>query len=81
MHKDKRQQQKQDLKTLSQSLFQELKAEEHITLSFSGEESLFLRINHAKVRQVSEVNQGLLSLDFISERRHTECTFSLTTDQ
>lgn len=78
MKNDNRQQKKQDLKTLSHALFQELKAEESVTLSYSGEESLFIRINQAKIRQASEVSQGSLSIDFISGRRHTECSFSLT---
>lgn len=80
MKNDLRERQKQNLKTLSHALFQELKSEEHMTLSYAGEESLFLRINQAKVRQASDVTQGYLSLDLISGRRHTECTFSLTGD-
>lgn len=78
MEKSKRQQQKQDLKTLSHALFQDLKAEEYLTLSFSGEESLFMRINQAKVRQITEISQGYLALNFISGRHHTECTFTLS---
>lgn len=77
MENDRRQQQKKNLKTLSVTLFQELKADEHITLSYAGEDSLFLRINHAKVRQVSDVSQAYLSLDFIAGSRRTEYTFSL----
>lgn len=78
MTNEQRQQQKQNLKALSLVLFQELQSEEHLTLSYSGEDSLFLRINAAKVRQATEVSQGFLSLDFISGRHHTECTFTLT---
>lgn len=78
MTNDTRQQKKQDLKTLSHALFQKLKPEESVTLSYSGEESLFIRINQAKIRQASEITQGSLSIDFISGRRHTECSFSLT---
>lgn len=78
MTNDTRQQIKQDLKTLSKTLFQKLKPEESVTLAYSGEESLFIRINQAKIRQVSEIRQGFLSIDFISGRRHTECSFSLT---
>lgn len=80
MEKTKRPQQKQDLKTLSQTLFQALGTDEHITLSYSAEESLFVRINHAKIRQISEVSQRVVSLDFISGPHHTECSFSLTGD-
>lgn len=78
MKKDNRQQKKESLKALSHGLFQELKPEESLTLSYSGEESLFIRINQAKIRQTSEISQGSLSLDFISGRCHTEYSFSLT---
>lgn len=80
MEKDKRQQQKQDLQALSQALFQTLQKDEHLALAYSGENSLFVRINHAKVRQIVEVYQGVLSLDYISGQRHTEYSFSLTGD-
>lgn len=80
MQENQRQQLKQNLNALGQSLFQKLQADEHLTLSFSGEVSLFMRINQAKVRQASDVTQSYLSLDFISGRRHTECTFTLTGD-
>ena len=77
MKNEKRQQQKQDLKALSQVLFQALKADEQLSLSYSGEDTLFLRINQAKIRQASQISQGYLALDFISGRRHTEYTFSV----
>lgn len=80
MDNNRKQQQKQDLKSLSHTLFQDLKTDEYVTLSYSGESSLFIRINHSKVRQISEVNQSVLSLDYISGRHHTECSFSLTGD-
>ncbi|MBA3813301.1 MAG: TldD/PmbA family protein [Alphaproteobacteria bacterium] len=80
MKMDRRQQQKQDLKALSQSLFQTLDTDEHLTLAYSGEESLFIRVNKTTIRQISEVTQANLSLDFISGRHHTECTFSLSGD-
>jgi predicted Zn-dependent protease len=78
MKNDKHQQQKQELKELSTALFQELKAHEHMTLSYSGEESLFVRVNQSKVRQASEVSQGYLSMNFISDHCQTQSTFSIT---
>src|ERR1700722_13180160 len=78
MKSDNRHHQKQELKALGGALFQELKADEHVTLSYSGEESLFIRINQAKIRQASEISQGYLSIDFLSGHRHTEITFSIT---
>src|SRR5438128_1351247 len=80
MQTDNRQQYRQDLKSLSQALFQTLQADEHLTLSYSGEESLFIRINNTTIRQISEITQGYLTLNFISGRRQTECTFTLTGD-
>ena len=80
MKNDKRQHQKQALKGLSEALFQDLKAHEHMTLSYSGEESLFLRVNQSKIRQASEVAQGYLSMDFISGHCHTRSLFSITGD-
>jgi len=78
MKNNKRQQQKQNLKTLAEALFQELKANEHMTLSYVGEESLFIRINQAKVRQASDISQGHVSIDFFAGHRHTAITFSIT---
>ncbi len=78
MRNDKRPLQKQALKVLSETLFQELKANEHLTLSYSGEDSLFIRVNQSKVRQATDINQGYLSLNFISGQRSTEITFSIS---
>jgi predicted Zn-dependent protease len=80
MENDKRALQKQHLKSLSGALFQDLKADEHLSLSYSGENSLFMRLNHAKVRQISEVIQGILAFNFSAGARHTEVAFSLTGD-
>jgi predicted Zn-dependent protease len=73
-----RQKQKEGLKELGDALFNELKTEESLTLVYSGEQSLFVRINEAKVRQATHVDQGYLTLDFIVGQRHTEANFSLT---
>jgi len=74
----KQNKQKQELKFLSKALFNELKNNEDMTLSYSGEESLFVRINQAKIRQATEVSQGYLSMGFISGNRRTESMFSIT---
>jgi len=78
MKTDKRHTQKQELKAISEALFQELKANEHMTLSYSGEESLFVRINQSKIRQASDITQGYLSMGFLSGHRRTEHLFSIT---
>jgi predicted Zn-dependent protease len=75
---DNRLQQKQELKTLSEALFNDLTAHESLTLTYSGEKSLFVRINQAKVRQATDVDQGYLSLDFISGQKHTEASVAIT---
>lgn len=80
MKNDKRHCQKQELQALGDALFQELKSDEQLTLSYSGEESLFMRVNQAKVRQASEISQDSLSMTFISGHRRIESSFSLTSD-
>lgn len=77
MSDDKTQRQKQTLKDLSKALFQELKGNEHLTLSYSGEESLFIRISQSKVRQATDINQGYLSMNFISNQRSTRISFPI----
>ncbi|MBS0272448.1 MAG: TldD/PmbA family protein [Proteobacteria bacterium] len=80
MKNDKKQKQKQELKALSEALFQGLTSDEHMTLSYAGESSLFLRVNQAKVKQVSDVSQNYLTMGFISGHRRTENTFSISGD-
>lgn len=80
MKNDKHQHQKESLKRLGEALFQNLKAHEHMSLTYSGEESLFIRLSQSKVRQASEVIQGYLTMDFISHHRHTKSTFLMTGD-
>lgn len=78
MSQDIRHRQKEELKALSQALFHDLKAHEAMTLTYSGERSLFIRINQAKICQASHVDQGVVSMDFISHKCHTETAFSIT---
>ena len=49
---------------LSDSLFSELNNEENLILSFSGENSQFVRFNNASVRQTGIVDDGDLGLKF-----------------
>jgi predicted Zn-dependent protease len=77
MKNDTRQHQKQILKALGEALFQELKGNEHLTLSYSGEESLFLRFNQSKVRQATDIKQGYLTMKFISGQSGTEISFPI----
>ena len=55
--------------SLIQRTFKKLNKHEELTLNFSGEESLFLRFNSGKARQVTSVNQGILNLNFVENSR------------
>jgi len=54
---------------LSESLFSDLKQGEDVILSFSGENSQFIRFNNASVRQTGLVDDAEIELKFISNRR------------
>ena len=58
------------------ALFQELNKDEYLTLSYGGENSQFIRINNAKVRQTGLVNDADISLELIHDKRI--CYSSLT---
>lgn len=81
MTKEFRADQKELLKGIGQVVFENLRSEEYLTVTFSGEESLFMRVNQAKVRQASQVTQASLSLNFISGRRQVERSISLSGDK
>ncbi len=50
-------------------LFSELTPDELLTVSFGGENSQFIRVNNAKVRQTGLVNDADISLELISNQR------------
>ena len=52
-------------KTLCTGLFTELKNDELLTLTFSGENSQFIRINNASIRQIGLVDDATLGLSLI----------------
>ncbi len=47
---------------------------EHCLLGFSGEESDFVRLNHARIRQAGRVVQGMLTIDLIAGNRHASAS-------
>ena len=47
-------------KNISRTIYSQLKKDELLTLSFTGEESQFIRLNNAKIRQTGLVNDCLL---------------------
>jgi len=53
---------------------------EQFTLGFSAEQSLFIRFNHAKVRQAGEVSQASAQLRLVRDGRQAEQQFTLCGD-
>lgn len=58
-------------------LFTKLAADEQLLLSFSGEDSDFVRLNHNRIRQAGRVAQRRIVLDLIKGRRHAEVCVDL----
>jgi len=69
-----------DFFELSDTLFKKLNADEKLLLSFSGEDSDFVRLNHNKIRQAGCVSQRTISLDLIQGKRHAEAQIELSGD-
>ncbi|MDP6168213.1 MAG: TldD/PmbA family protein, partial [Candidatus Marinimicrobia bacterium] len=65
---------------LSDFLFSLLQGEENLILSFSGENSQFVRFNNASVRQTGIVDDGDLGLKFISNGRTCHGGFTVSGD-
>ncbi|MDX1656182.1 MAG: metallopeptidase TldD-related protein [Candidatus Competibacteraceae bacterium] len=57
-----------------------LKGDELYTCVFAGEESDFVRLNHARVRQAGSVCQRSLTVDLIRGRRHSSVELTLSGD-
>jgi predicted Zn-dependent protease len=57
-----------------------LNASELFTLWLSGEQSDFVRFNHARVRQAGNVNQAYLALQLIQDQKHVRQEISLSFD-
>lgn len=65
---------------LATRLCAELTGDEVLTLSFSGEDSDFVRFNQARIRQAGRVNQTRIHLELIQGRRHLCLEDQLTED-
>lgn len=65
---------------ISDQLYSDLKTGEHLTLSLQGENSQFIRINNAKIRQTGLVNNTDISFDFIYDNRNCQGQITLTGD-
>ena len=62
---------------ISEKVINSLAADEHLTLSINGENSEFIRINNAKVRQIGTVSDTELSLELIKNDRKIGISFTL----
>ena len=63
---------------LSDKVMNQLQDGEHLKLSFSAENSQFIRFNNAKIRQTGLVDDMDMSIEFISEKRIMSCSITLT---
>ncbi|MFJ4111193.1 TldD/PmbA family protein [Pseudomonas sp. NPDC089758] len=71
---------KQAFETLVGDVRAALHAGEQFTLSYSAEQSQFVRFNHAKVRQAGEVSQASAQLRLIRDGRQAEQHVTLSGD-
>lgn len=60
--------------TVATQLLQGLKEGESLALSLGAEDSLFVRMTQAKVRQSSEIQQGIVELNFFKNNRNLKIT-------
>ena len=67
-------------KSLSKKLFSQLKKDEILTVSFVGENSQFIRLNNAKVRQTGLVDDADIKLKLIANNRTCSGSFTLSGD-
>lgn len=71
---------KKYISDLAQNIFSGLQDGETLSLSLHSEESDFVRFNHSKVRQNTQVHQHELTLDFRLNGRQYKSTSTLTLD-
>ena len=67
-------------KSLSKKLFSQLKKDEILTISFVGENSQFIRLNNAKIRQTGLVDDADIKLKMIANNRTCSGSFTLSGD-
>ena len=66
---------------LNEQLFGVLRAEEYLVISFSGENSQFIRFNNALVRQTGLVDDANVGLKFIANGRTCHGAFTVSGNQ
>lgn len=62
------------LEIFAKKIFNELQSDESLTLSLSGEDTLFSRLSGAKIRQVTTLHQAYVECTFIKGNRTTSFT-------
>ena len=65
-------------KQISQGIMAELQTDEHLGLSFGGENTTFARINAAKIRQVGNVDEADLGFNYIWKAKCCTSSISLS---
>ncbi|MCF7823189.1 MAG: TldD/PmbA family protein [Candidatus Marinimicrobia bacterium] len=65
-------------KQISQTILGSLRSDEHLGLSFGGEQSTFVRINAAKVRQIGKIDEADLGFNFIFKGKRSTSSVSLS---
>lgn len=65
---------------LAERLENTLRPGEEFTCWFSGEESDFIRLNHAAIRQAGSVSQGYLQVNWISKSRQAAFVMGISRD-
>ena len=65
-------------KSISKTLFSLINASEVLTVSFTGEESQFIRVNNAKIRQTGIVTDADIHIKMISNGRTCSGSFTLS---
>jgi predicted Zn-dependent protease len=63
------------LEIFAKKIFNELTSDESLTITLSGEETLFTRLSQAKIRQATTLQQAFVEFSFIKGNRTT--TFTL----
>jgi predicted Zn-dependent protease len=71
----------QQFQALVDKLSGAISSQECFTLAYNAEESDFIRFNHAKVRQVGNVQQARVTLKLIDDERHADLQLTLSGDR
>jgi len=66
--------------SISEKIMNSIASDEHLTLSINGEDSEFIRINNAKIRQIGTVRDASLSMELIKNNRKIEISFTIQRD-